>query len=47
MQNLRNSTAALLEADKNVARLESQKLALAEEAATFGLQEVIGVWLDD
>jgi hypothetical protein len=34
-QNLRNSTAALLEAQKNVTRLEAQKLALAEEAATF------------
>jgi hypothetical protein len=34
-QNLRNSTAALLEATKNVTRLEAQKLELAEEAATF------------
>jgi hypothetical protein len=35
MQNLRNSTAALLEAEKDMTRLEAQKLALAEEAATF------------
>jgi hypothetical protein len=33
-QNPRNSTAALLEAEKDVTRLEAQKLALAEEAAT-------------
>jgi hypothetical protein len=31
----RNTTAALLEAQKNVTRLEAQKLALAEEAVTF------------
>jgi hypothetical protein len=40
-QNLRNSTSALLEAQKNVTRLEAQELALAEEAATF----YRGLWL--
>jgi hypothetical protein len=47
----RNTTAALLEAQKNVTRLEAQKLALAEEAVTFnkgslGLQDTYMEYLE-